>query len=146
MIRRIATRVLLAAALVIGLTMVAGAPASAAKLDRVVATATVIAFTLPPTLIIGLLVSTVLPLLVGLVTKTVTNSRTKAILLAALAAATGLLSELGAAWASGRVYDLGTGLLTALTAFLVAVGLHFGIYKPTGVAEKLQQIGSPPNR
>ncbi|MBW9118896.1 hypothetical protein JNB63_02190 [Microbacterium trichothecenolyticum] len=100
-----------------------------------------IAFTIPWPLVIGLLVSTGLPLLVGLVTKTVTHPGIKAVLLAALAAATGLLSELGAALTSGSTYDLGIGLLTALGAFLVAVGLHFGLYKPTGVAAAAQRAG-----
>lgn len=93
-------------------------------------------------LIIGLLVSTVLPLIVGLVTKTVTHSGVKAVLLAGLAAVTGLLTELGAALTSQTPYDLGTGLILALAAFLVATGLHFGIYKPTGAAEAAQRVGT----
>lgn len=100
------------------------------------------AFTLPPALVIGLLVSTVLPLLVGLVTKRVTNSGVKAVLLALLAAVTGGLSELGAAIAAGTTYDVGLGLITALTGFLVAVGLHYGLYKPTGISNALQGVGS----
>lgn len=102
-----------------------------------------ITFTLSWPLIIGLLVSTVLPLLVGLVTKTVTNGGVKAVILAALAAATGLFSELGATITSGGTYDLGTGLLAALGAFLIAVGLHFGLYKPTGAAAAAQRVGDP---
>lgn len=136
---KIITRALAALALALTFSVALGAPASA----ETIAAATAVAFTLPPQLLIGLLVSTVLPLLVGLVTKTVTDPGIKAILLAVLAAATGLLSELGAAWASGSVYDLGTGLLAALGAFLVAVGLHYGIYKPTGASAALQRIGSP---
>lgn len=141
MIRGLITRALLALALIIGVLTLTAAPASA--VDRhLVAAATVIAFTLPPTLIIGALVSTVLPLLVGLVTTSDTNPRLKAILLAALAAVTGLLTELGATWSTGTTYDLGVGLLTALTAFLAAVGLHFGLYKPTGLSAKLQAVGT----
>lgn len=100
-----------------------------------------ITFDLPPALIIGLLVSTVLPLLVGLVTKKVTHSGAKAALLALLASITGLGSELLASIQSGTSYDLGTGLVLALTSFLVAVGLHYGIYKPTGATEKVQEVG-----
>ncbi len=96
---------------------------------------------IPPALVIGVLISTVLPLLVGLVTKRVTHAGKKAILLAVLSAANGLLTELAASIAAGTAYDIGVGGLTALTGFLVAVGLHYGIYKPTGLSETLQDIG-----
>lgn len=102
-----------------------------------------ITFDLPPALIIGLLVSTILPLLVGLVTRTVTHGGVKAVLLAALAAVTGLLTELLASVQAGTSYDLGSGLVLALTSFLIAVGLHYGIWKPTGTAHKLQSVGDP---
>lgn len=103
-----------------------------------------ISFDLPPALIIGLLVSTVLPLLVGLVTKTVTNSGVKAGLLAALAAITGLGTELLASINAGTTYDLGTGLVLAVTSFIVAVGIHFGLLKPTGASAAVQAVGDGP--
>jgi len=99
-----------------------------------------IAFTLEPALIIQLLVSTVLPLLVGLVTKTVTHGGAKALLLAAFALATSLLVELGNAIAAGTVYDIGQGLLLAFPTFLIAVGLHYGLWKPVGAATKAQEL------
>lgn len=99
-----------------------------------------IVFNVPPALIIGMLVSTVLPLIVGLVTTRVTNSGIKAVALAALAAVTGLLTELLAAINQGATYDLGNGVFLALTSFLVATGLHFGLWKPTGVAGKAQDV------
>lgn len=102
-----------------------------------------ITFDLPPALIIGLLVSTVLPLLVGLVTKTVTSSSLKAVILAILAATTGLLTELLASIQAGTAYDLGTGIVVALTSFLVAVGLHFGLWRPVGASAAVQAVGSP---
>lgn len=100
-----------------------------------------IEFVIPPALLIGVLVATVLPLLVGLVTSTVTHPGKRAVILAVLSALTGLLSELGAALTEGTTYNLGTGLLTALAAFLTAVGMHFGLYKPTGADKRLQSIG-----
>lgn len=100
-----------------------------------------IEFNLTWPVVIGLLVSTILPLLVGLVTTRVTNPGTKAVLLAALSAVTGLLSELGNALNTGTVYDLGNGLVFALAAFLVASGIHFGLLKPTGVSEAVQKVG-----
>lgn len=99
-----------------------------------------IEFNLPPALILGLIVSTVLPILTGLVTTRVTNGGIKAVILAGLAAITGLGTELLASIQAGTTYDLGTGLILALTAFLVAVAMHFGLWKPTTVAEKAQNV------
>jgi hypothetical protein len=97
-------------------------------------------FNLPPALLIGLLVSTILPILVGLVTTRVTAPGIKAVVLAALSAVTGLLTELLASINGGTSYDLGNGLVFALTAFLVAVAMHFGFWRPTTVADKAQSI------
>lgn len=99
-----------------------------------------IEFNLPPALILGLVVSTILPILVGLVTTRVTHGGTKAVLLAALAAVTGLLTELLAAVQAGVAYDIGNGLVLALTAFLVAVAMHFGLWKPVGASDKAQSV------
>ena len=96
-------------------------------------------------LVIGLLVSTILPLIVGLVTKWKTRAGVRAVLLAGLSALTGLLTELGNALTSQTTYNLGTGLLLALTAFLVAVGFHFGLLKPTGAADAAIAVGSDPH-
>lgn len=101
-----------------------------------------IEFDIPLPLVIGLLVSTILPLLVGLVTRYTTSSGVKAALLALLAAVNGLAVEFAAALGSGEPYNIGTGLVIALGSFLVAVGLHFGIYKPTGATETVQKVGS----
>lgn len=97
-----------------------------------------ISFNLPPALVIGLIISTVLPLLVGLVTTRVTRPGLKAVLLAALAAITGLITELGAAVNAHTTFDAGTALLLALGAFIVAVGLHYGLWKPTGATAAAQ--------
>ena len=97
-------------------------------------------FNLPPALLIGLLVSTILPILTGLVTTRFTSSGIKAVVLSGLAAATGLLTELGSSVSAGAAYNLGSGLILALTAFLVAVALHFGFWKPTTVTAKAQSV------
>ncbi|WNN96057.1 membrane protein [Microbacterium phage Schimmels22] len=99
-----------------------------------------ISFTLDPALVIGLLVSTVLPLLVGLVTTRVTHGGIKAVLLAALALVTSLLTELGVAVSNGVTYDLGQGLLLAIPTFLIAVGMHYGLWKPTGASTAAQEV------
>jgi len=102
--------------------------------------AAAIEFNLPWPVILGMVVSVILPLIVGLVTTRVTNSGLKAVLLAALAAITGLGTELIAALNSGQTYDLGNGIVLALTSFLIAVGLHYGIYKPTTLSAKAQNV------
>lgn len=99
-------------------------------------------FTLDPVLIGQLAFSTVLPLLVALVTTRVTSAARKAWLLASLSLISALLAEAINAWQQGQLYDLGTGLLLALPSFLIAVGLHYGLWKPTGTATALQDTGT----
>jgi pheromone shutdown protein TraB len=101
-----------------------------------------IEFTLPPSLVISLVVAVVLPALVGLVTTRVTSGAFKGILLAVLSLATGVLTELGAALATGEAYDIGVGVLNALLALGVAQGSYASMWKPTGASEQLQRIGN----
>ncbi len=101
-----------------------------------------IEFDLDWPMVLGLLVTVLLPLVVGLVTTRMTDSGAKAALLAGLAALTGLLTELGNALTSGESYNLAAGIILAITSFVVAVGLHFGLYKPTGVAATMQSVGA----
>lgn len=91
--------------------------------------------------IVTFAVAVISPLLVGLVSTRVTSSAHKAWLLAGLAALTGLGSELVNALTQNEVYDLGTGLITAFTAFIIGVGLHYGLYKPTGTTDKVLESG-----
>lgn len=98
-------------------------------------------FSLDPALIIALLVSTILPVLVGLVTTRVTSGGLKAVLLALLALVTSLLTELGRAIADGVPYDIGLGLLLALPIFVISVSMHYGLWKPTGTAAAAQRTG-----
>lgn len=84
---------------------------------------------------LGLLVSVVLPVLVGLVTKRVTHAGTKAVLLLALSTLTGLLTEV---LHPVNGFDLGTAAVLALVSFATGVLVHFGLWKPTGVSAKAQ--------
>lgn len=102
-----------------------------------------IEFTLDPILVAQLVAAAFLPLLVGLVTTRVTNGGVKGVLLAALSLVASLLAELIRAWQNGQSYDLGVGLLLALPTFLTAVGLHIGIWKPSGVSAAVQDVGTP---
>lgn len=100
-----------------------------------------IAFTYDPALILQAVITVFLPVIVGLVTKKITNSGAKAILLAVLSVVSSLLTEILNAVQAGESYDLGRGLVTALMTFVGAVALHYGLFKPTGVAEKAQEVG-----
>lgn len=84
---------------------------------------------------LGLLVSVLLPVLVGLVTTRVTHAGVKAVLLLALSGADGFLVEYAA---GGPGYDVGTAAVLALVAFATGVLAHFGLWKPVGVAGRAQ--------
>ena len=87
---------------------------------------------------LGLLISVVLPVLVGLVTTRVTHAGSKAVLLLGLTTANGFLVELAN---PGPGWDAGTALVLALVSFATAVLAHFGLWKPTGVSGKAQDSG-----
>ncbi|MET9950143.1 hypothetical protein ABZ135_01160 [Streptomyces sp. NPDC006339] len=84
---------------------------------------------------LGLLVSLVLPVLVGLVTTRVTHAGTKAVLLLALSTLNGFLVELAN---PGPGWDASTAAVLALVSFATGVLAHFGLWKPTGVSGKAQ--------
>jgi lysylphosphatidylglycerol synthetase-like protein (DUF2156 family) len=85
--------------------------------------------------IASVLLGTVLPILVGLVTKTVTNASVKAVILLALSAVAGFLTEL----ISNGNFVWQQAVLTSLITFVTAVAMHFGFWRPTGVTEKAQR-------
>lgn len=85
---------------------------------------------------LGLLVSVVLPVLVGLVTTRVTNAGVKAVLLLALSTATGFVVEYVGPHDAG--YSVGTAAVLALVSFATGVLSHFGFWKPVGVSAKAQ--------
>jgi len=144
---RNASRLLIVGLLALVLALVWASPSSAAVANPAPAPveassgALSIAFAPSWLQVITLLVTVILPLLVGLVTTRETNSSRKAVYLAILAAVTGFGSELLEAISSGTTYDAAGGLFTAVTALVVAIALHFGIYKPTGAASALQATG-----
>lgn len=84
---------------------------------------------------IGLVISVVLPVLVGLVTTRVTHAGTKAVLLLALSTLNGLLVEV---LHPVDGFNLGTAVVLAVVSFATAVLSHFGLWKPTGVSSKAQ--------
>ncbi|QJY46638.1 hypothetical protein [Pseudonocardia broussonetiae] len=80
-----------------------------------------------------LLTGTVLPILTGLVTARVAHPGLKAVVLAALSAVAGLLNELYSVAGDTTAYDWSAGGANAVTVFLLGVGLHYGLLKPTGI-------------
>lgn len=96
----------------------------------------VLGFSLSQSLV--LLSGVILPLIVGLVTTRVVSAGWKAVILAALAFAASLVTAASLALSSGQTFDLGAALLTGLGTFIVAVGTHFGFWKPTSVSAMTQ--------
>jgi hypothetical protein len=85
---------------------------------------------------LGLLVSLVLPVLVGLVTTRVVHAGIKAVLLLALSSVTGFVVEYAGPHDAG--YSVGTAAVLALVSFGAGVLSHFGFWKPVGVSSKAQ--------
>lgn len=88
-------------------------------------------------ILLGFVVQFILPLLVGLVTTKVTAPDVQAILLAGLTLVVSVASNALSAHASGQPFDVVAALLQALAGFVVSVGAHFGLWKPTGAASAL---------
>lgn len=87
---------------------------------------------------LNIVISLILPLIVGLLTKQSWNGNLKAVLLLAVAAISAGLTDLITA---GSLE--GWKLLLEQTAinWLVAVATHFHIWRPTGVAATVAEIG-----
>ena len=84
---------------------------------------------------LGLAISVVLPVLVGLVTKHVTHPGVKATILLALSTLNGFLVELAN---PGPDYDFGTAVVLTLVSLATGVLAHFGLWKPAGVSDRAQ--------
>ncbi|MEU1445521.1 hypothetical protein [Streptomyces mirabilis] len=86
---------------------------------------------------LGLIVTFVLPLLVGVVTTHVTNPGIQAVLLLLFTAANGFLVEYMAPHPAG--YSVTSALVFALVGFVMSVAAHFGLWKPTGLSYTVQK-------
>lgn len=103
---------------------------------------------------LDILLGLVLPMLVALVTNNVAAGGWKAIVLALLAAISGVVQELVNAAGVLEGFDWDTAASHAVWTFLFAVGLHFGLLKPVGITGKdnvIQNaqprgIGAPPEQ
>jgi hypothetical protein len=88
---------------------------------------------------VQIVVTVLLPLLVGWLTRR--EFQHKALVLLAAAAATGFGSELLATLQAGGVFDITDGLFRAVLSFGAAVLLHYGVYKPEGTTAAVQRFG-----
>lgn len=84
---------------------------------------------------LGLIITFVLPLLVGVVTTHVTNSSVQAVLLLLFTAVNGFLVEATGPHPDG--YSITSAVAFSLVSFVMAVAAHFGLWRPTGVARVL---------
>lgn len=96
-------------------------------------------FTLSLGGIIAILIQFVLPLVVGFVTKQSWSAGWKAVLLMVLSAVTQFLVAWSEAIANGTHFSWTMAVWSALVGFVVAVAVHFGLWKPTGAADAAQK-------
>jgi hypothetical protein len=91
--------------------------------------------------VISLLIGSVLPLIVGYATKAAWHPGVRAVVLLALSAVSSFGSEFLSTLNSGTPFDAGATLLTVLGTFLVGVGAHFGLWRPTGASAAALRSG-----
>lgn len=91
--------------------------------------------------VLSLIIGTVLPLVAGLVTRWNASPGARAVTLLVLASITAFLTEWLTAMQNHVGFDIGATLLTVLGTFLVGVGIHFGLWNPTGAANAVKQTG-----
>jgi len=92
--------------------------------------------------VLTLVVGTVMPILVALVTTRITSSAAKAWLLAGLTLISTLLQALLLAAQSGIPFELGAILVSAVQQFIISVAIYYGLWKPTGIAGAAQDVGT----
>lgn len=88
--------------------------------------------------VLGLLVTIVLPIIVGLVTKRSTSATFKSLFLLFLAYVSAFLSAWLAAANKGVDFDILVVLYNGVINFVIAIAVHFGLWKPTGATDKAQ--------
>lgn len=88
--------------------------------------------------LLSLAITIVLPILVGLVTRQSTSAGVKAVLLLALAAIKTILEAWLQAANTAADFEWVPIVYTTVINFGIAVAVHFGFYKATGVAQAAQ--------
>jgi hypothetical protein len=89
--------------------------------------------------LLSLVITIVLPILVGLVTRRSTSAGVKATLLLALSAVNAVLSAWLQAENTNAVFEWIPVVYSTAVNFVIAVAVHFGLYKPAGVSDAAQR-------
>ncbi len=79
-----------------------------------------------------------LPLLVGLFTRPSTSARIKALALIVLAVFKGFIEAWLLAIDTGLDFAVWPAVMNSLITLIVAIALHFGVWRPTGAAAATQ--------
>lgn len=88
--------------------------------------------------LISLIVTVLLPLIVGLLTTRTTSAGVKAVLLLAFAAIKSFLEGWLQARNTAVEFEFVAAAITTAVNFAIAAVVHFGLYKPTGVSAAAQ--------
>lgn len=88
--------------------------------------------------VVSVLIGTLLPIVVGLVTTRNVSPGIQAVILAALSAVSAFVTE--AANSADFVWQ--QALLTTVVTFVTAVSTHYGLWKPTGVSARALAVGA----
>lgn len=92
--------------------------------------------------LLGLAVTVLLPLAVGLVTTRATGAGVKAALLLFLAAVKSVLEAWLQAINTSVDFDAIPVVYATAVSFGIAVAVHFGLFKPAGLAAAAQAVGA----
>lgn len=92
--------------------------------------------------LLGLAVTVLLPLLVGLVTTRATGAGVKATLLLGLAAVKSVLEAWLQAVNTGVQFEPVPVVYATAVSFGIAVAAHFGLFKPAGLSAVAQDVGA----
>lgn len=90
-------------------------------------------------LLLWMAVTVAMPLLVGLVTRPSTPARVQSVLLLIASAINGFLSE---ALETGSAYNWSDGLVQFITSLVMALAIHYGVWKPLGATSAALRVGT----
>ena len=92
--------------------------------------------------ILWLLVTVLMPLLVGLITRPSTKASVQSLLLLVASVLNGYLSE---ALETGARYNWTDGTLQFVVSLVMAIAIHYGVWKPLGATQKALSVGASAN-
>lgn len=98
-------------------------------------------FTTIWSMLLWMAVTVLMPLAVGLITRPSTPAGVKSLLLVIASALNGFLSE---ALEAGSKYRWEDGWVQFLSSLVIAIALHYGVWKPLGASRRAQEVGAGP--